>query len=217
MNQAWSEQNKQMQGLLKKSTFDQGIEELLSLRNTLMEAMQSWRERLSKEDYSKQPFLNAEGYHSKTAAYSIWHIIRIEDIVVNTLIRDTEEVLFAGDFQRKTGSPIITTGNELVKEEIAAFSKKLDISALYDYAEAVRENTDAWLRSIRYDDLKRRFADADKEKIRALQVVSPDESAVWLIDYWCGKDVAGLLKMPLSRHWIMHIEAAERIISKIRK
>ncbi|MDD6401173.1 MAG: phage head-tail adapter protein, partial [Lachnospiraceae bacterium] len=40
-------------------------------------------------------------------------------------------------------------------------------------------------------------------------------SAVWLIDYWCSKDISGLIKMPLSRHWIMHIEAANRIKEKI--
>ena len=215
MNKDWSEQNKKMQALLKKATFDQGIEELIALRKTLMGQMQSWREKLSQEDFSKMPFPNAEGYHSKTVAYSIWHIMRIEDIVVNTLIRNQEEVLFAGDYQKKTCSPIITTGNELVKEQIAAFSEKLNIGTLYDYAEAVRESSDAWLHSLRYEDLKQRFSEADKERIRSLDVVSPDEHAVWLIDYWGGKDVAGLLKMPLSRHWIMHIEAAERIIAKI--
>ena len=217
MNKEWSEQNKKMQALLKKATFSQGIEELIALRKTLMEQMQSWRGKLKDGDYSKMPFPNAEGYHSKTVAYSIWHIMRIEDIVVNTLIRKQEEVLFAGDFQRKTASPIITTGNELAKEQIAAFSQKLNIAALCDYAEAVWKNTDAYLRSLRYDDLKQRFSDEDKERIREKGVVSPEESAVWLIDYWGGKDVSGLIKMPMSRHWIMHIEAAERIIGRIGK
>ncbi|MBR3019157.1 MAG: phage head-tail adapter protein [Clostridia bacterium] len=215
MNKEWSEQNKKMQALLKKATFSQGIEELIALRKTLMAQMQSWRGKLSREDFSKMPFPNAEGYHSKTVAYSIWHIMRIEDIVVNTLIRNQEEVLFSGDYQMKTSSPIITTGNELMKEQIAAFSEKLNIGALYDYAEAVRKSTDQWLLSLRYEDLKQRFSDEDKERIKRLGVVSPEESAVWLIDYWGGKDVSGLIKMPMSRHWIMHIEAAERIIAKI--
>ena len=43
------------------------------------------------------------------------------------------------------------------------------------------------------------------------------ENAVWLIDYWCKKDVRGLIQMPFSRHWIMHIEACERIRNKIGK
>ena len=59
------------------------------------------------------------------------------------------------------------------------------------------------------------FDDEDKERIRKLDVVSNDEDAIWLIDYWCSKDIKGLIKMPLSRHWIMHIEAANRIKEKI--
>ena len=215
MNKEWSEQNKKMQSLLKKATFSQAIKELLALRTMLTAQMQSWREKLSDADFSSMPFPNAEGYHSKTVAYSMWHIMRIEDIVVNTLIRRQQEVFFAGDHQRKTSSPIVTTSNELIKEQIAAFSQQLNVTALYAYGKAVRENTDTWLLSLRYEDLKKRFSEEDKERIRDLGVVSTEESAAWLIDYWCEKDVAGLLKMPLSRHWIMHIEAAERIIAKI--
>ena len=57
--------------------------------------------------------------------------------------------------------------------------------------------------------------EADKARLRELQVVSTDENACWLIDYWCGKDIGGLLRMPFSRHWIMHIEASLRIKNKI--
>ena len=39
--------------------------------------------------------------------------------------------------------------------------------------------------------------------------------SIWLIDYWCGKDIRGLIQMPFSRHWIMHIEASLRIKNKI--
>lgn len=55
----------------------------------------------------------------------------------------------------------------------------------------------------------------DKVLIQNLQVISKDESAIWLIDYWCEKDVKGLIKMPFSRHWIMHVEACLRIKSKL--
>lgn len=216
MNKAWSDQNKEMQALLKKATFAQGIEALISLRASLEEEMLSWRGKLTDADYSAFPFPGAKGYHSKTVAYSIWHIMRIEDIVVRSLILEEEEVLFSGGFVEKIGSSIITTGNELEGGQIAAFSRKLNVDALYAYARAVREKTDLWLRGIKYEDLKRRFSDADQTRLRGLHVVSPAESADWLIPYWCGKDVAGLIKMPLSRHWIMHIEAADRIIAHVR-
>ena len=215
MNREWAEKNKQMQALLKKATFEEGIAELLALRKLLMDEMKSWRSELTPEDYSKMPYMNAKGYHSKTIAYSIWHIMRIEDIVVNTLILNCDEILFSEKFLEKMNAPIITTGNELVKEEIVEFSKKLDLDALYEYAEAVRQKTDDWLLTIQYDDLKGRFSDEDKNRIRRCHVVSTEEEAEWLIDYWCNKDLKGLLKMPLSRHWIMHIEAAERIMSKL--
>lgn len=51
--------------------------------------------------------------------------------------------------------------------------------------------------------------------MKLLNVVSNDENAIWLIDYWCGKDIRGLIQMPFSRHWIMHIEASLRIKNKI--
>lgn len=217
MNAEWSQKNKTMQQALKKATFADGIRELLELREMLMQEMISWKETLSRTDFDAIPYLNAEGYHSKTVAYSIWHVFRIEDIVVNTLIRKQEEVLFTQGFLEKTQSPVITTGNELVKEEIAEFSQKLDLDGLYAYARAVREETDAWLKTIAYSDLKCSFDETDRERIRNLRVVSTDENAAWLIDYWCGKDIKGLLKMPLSRHWIMHVEAAIRIIQRIKK
>lgn len=71
------------------------------------------------------PFANAKGYHNKTIAYSIWHIARIEDIVAHTLIANDEQVFFSGNWQKEIGSPIITTGNELVKDEIKNFHKGL--------------------------------------------------------------------------------------------
>ncbi|MDO5576298.1 MAG: hypothetical protein Q4F84_04405 [Fibrobacter sp.] len=55
----------------------------------------------------------------------------------------------------------------------------------------------------------------DKEYLKSLNVVSKNENAYWLIDYWCGKNICGLIQMPFSRHWIMHIEASIRIKNKI--
>ena len=66
-------------------------------------------------------------------------------------------------------------------------------------------------------ELKRKFTDMDKNDLRNLNVVSTDENACWLIDYWCGKDIRGLIQMPFSRHWIMHIEASLRIRNKIKR
>ena len=215
MNREWSERNKAVQLQLKKATtFSQGIETLLALRQALMDELLRMKDERNRAEFSAMPFPNANGYHSKTIAYSIWHIFRIEDIVAHDLICRDEEIF--ARFRDKIGASIITTGNELVGRQIKNFSEALALDALYEYALAVKESTDALLRRLTYRDLKRRFDDTDKERLRDLQVVSKDENVCWLIDYWCGKDIRGLIQMPFFRHWIMHIEAALRIEDKIR-
>ena len=81
MNREWSERNKTMQAQIKKrDTYKMGIDTLLSLRSQLIQALVSFKEELCREDFKAIPFKNADGYHSKTIAYSIWHIFRIEDM-----------------------------------------------------------------------------------------------------------------------------------------
>lgn len=216
MNKEWSELNKTMQTQIKKrDSFEAGIGTLFSLRNKLMQTLLSLKEELSREDFNAAPFMNSEGYHSKTIAYSIWHIFRIEDIVAHTIINEDEQVFFAGNYKERINSPIITTGNELVKQDIAEFSKQLDIDELYSYIIEVKESTENIVKNLSYEDLIRKIPIDKKEKIKSLKVVSEDENAIWLIDYWCNKDVRGLIQMPFSRHWIMHTEACLRIKNKI--
>ncbi|MBO4899283.1 MAG: DUF3795 domain-containing protein [Lachnospiraceae bacterium] len=216
MNKEWSEKNKKMQSLIsKEATFKEGIEVLLELRGELFSQIAYIVNTYPEEAFYLMPFAGADGYHSKTLAYSMWHIFRIEDIVAHTLISDDKQVLFAGEWQKKTGSPMVTTGNELKGDEIAEFSKKLDVKVLLDYCKAVMDSTDELLRGLTYADLKRKFTEEDKNRIIDSQSVSTDEDAIWLVDYWCEKDIRGLMKMPFSRHWIMHIEAMCRICNKL--
>ena len=216
MNKEWAELNKTMQLQLKKSeSFAAGIETFLTLRNQLIQALDELKAQLNRADFNAMPFPNANGYHSKTIAYSIWHISRIEDIVAHSLIRGDEQVFFAENYQKRIGSPIITTGNELTGEQISDFSRQLDLEELYQYLADVKSGTDAIVKNLKFSDLKRKMTEQDKDYLRSLHVVSSDESARWLIDYWCGRDVRGLIQMPFSRHWIMHIEASIRIKNKL--
>ena len=216
MNKEWSELNKTMQTELKKrGTFNQGIFSLMKLRDELWNTILSLKNELSSDEFNAIPFINAEGYHSKTIAYSLWHVFRIEDIVAHTLVAEDQQVFFKGDYQKRINAPIITTGNELVKQEIADFSKELNLDELYHYIGEVKDSTEVVLESLSFDDIKKKISDETKENLRSLHVVSEDENAVWLIDYWCNKDIRALIQMPFARHWIMHLEACLRIKSKI--
>ena len=218
MNKKWSELNKTMQVQIKKEdTFEESTNTLFELRNQLMQILLSLKEDLATEDFSAIPFINAKGYHCKTIGYSIWHIFRIEDIVAHTLINEDEQVFFSGNYQQRINSPIITTGNELVKYQISDFSKQLNLEELYSYISEVKESTERIISGLSYDMLKKKISEERKEYLKTLNVVSNDENAIWLIDYWCGKDIRGLIQMPFSRHWIMHIEASLRIKNKVHK
>ena len=216
MNKEWSELNKIMQTQIKKKdTYEVGIDTLFDLRNKLMKNLTSFNDELSRTDFNAIPFINADGYHSKTIVYSIWHIFRIEDIVAHVLISEDEQVFFAGNYQERINSPIITTGKELVKQQIADFSRQLNLKELYSYIFEVKESTEKIIKNLSYNELKRKISEERKEYLKSLNVVSTDENAIWLIDYWCDKDIRGLIQMPFSRHWIMHTEASLRIKNKI--
>ena len=72
MNKEWSDLNKTMQAQIKKKdTFKMGIDTLLRLRSQIMQTLISFKEELSREAFNSIPFISADGYHSKTIAYSI--------------------------------------------------------------------------------------------------------------------------------------------------
>ena len=218
MDKNWSEMNKEMQALLsKEATFMDGVSKLLELRESLFEQVTQLVCDFPEEAFYQMPFAGADGYHSKTLAYSVWHIFRIEDIVAHEMIVEDRQVLFARGFDKTIRSPIITTGNELAGDEIAAFSKQLDVKELYRYAQEVQTSSDQILKQLMYADLKRRFGEEMIVKLQSTGCVSEDENANWLIPYWCEKDIRGLVKMPFSRHWIMHIEAMRRIKNRLCK
>ncbi len=66
-----------------------------------------------------------------------------------------------------------------------------------------------WLKGLTFGELKNKISAESKNRLISLNVVSENENAAWLVDYWCKKDVCGLIQMPFSRHWIMHTEACE--------
>ena len=216
MDKEWSEKNKKMQTLIsKEATFSEGIKVLLELRNSLFEQITSIVKTFPSTAFYQMPFGSGDGNHNATLAWSLWHLFRIEDIVAHALILNDKQILFKNSWLKKTKSPIVTTGNELDGEMMLEFSKNLSVKALYEYCKAVMDSTNEFLKSLQFSDLKRKFSEEDKERLAASECVSAEESASWLIDFWVGKNVKGLIQMPFSRHWIMHVEAMRRIKNKL--
>ncbi len=216
MNKDWSEKNKKMQALIsKEATFDEGIKLLIELRTELFEQISFIVKTFPSVAFYQLPFGDGEGNHCTTLAWSLWHTFRIEDIVSHELILKNKQILFDGEWLERTGSVIITTGNELAGDKLIEFSKKLDIKATYDCCKTVMDSTNEMLEHLKFEDLKKTFTDEDRERLVKSKCVSSDEHASWLIDYWCSKNIKGLIQMPFSRHWIMHVEAMRRIKNKL--
>lgn len=218
MNKDWSLLNKLMQKQLKKKdTFNLGIQTLILLRNQLMLEIDTWIKRVDEQDFHKLPFINSKGYECKNIAYSLWHIFRIEDIVTHSLIQKNEQVFYMNNYHKRMNAKIETTGNELKGIQISEFTQDLDINELYNYIHDVKTHTDSYLEQLNFNDLFYHFNQTDIERIKISNNVSTDQDAYWLIDYWCSKNILGLIQMPLSRHWIMHVEASIRIINRLNK
>lgn len=218
MDKEWTERAKEINMLLgSKNNYKDAIQMLICFRAELFEQISQIVNNYPKEAFYQMPFPNVNGYHSKTLSYSIWHIFRIEDIVAHELIAKNKQIFFCDDFQKRIGASIITTGNELKGEDLVTFSKSLNVNALLAYAGAVMESTNELLNRIDYSKYKAGFTTEDVRRLKESRCISEDDNAVWLIEYWCGKDIRGLIKMPFSRHWVMHIEAMRRIKNKLCK
>ena len=157
------------------------------------------------------PYPNSKGYDSKNIAYSIYHVFRIEDIVSNTLISDNEEIILLNNYE----FPIMTTGNELVGMEIKNTLITMNIEKLHEYIKKVYDTTNDIIEKLEYSDLKKKIPSENREKL--INEKSVNEKNLWLVHYWCDKDVLGLINMPLTRHWIMHLEASKRIENGLKK
>lgn len=124
MNKEWSDLNKSFQVQIRKaSTFPDGIKTLMTLRQILMDELFHMKQELRREDFNAMPFPNANGYHSKTIAYSIWHIFRIEDIVAHSLIQNDDEIFKT--YQDKIAHPLSPQGTSWQGDKLRSFPEKL--------------------------------------------------------------------------------------------
>ena len=140
----------------------------------------------------------------ETINWALWHIARIEDITMNMLVAQKKQV-FTKSMQHKINSPITDTGNALTQDEIRSFSSQVHLAALIAYWNTVALRTRDIVLSLTDDDMKRPVDKTDLDAVLEAGGVTRQQDSVWLLDYWGGKDVAGLLLMPPTRHLMLHL------------
>lgn len=146
-------------------------------------------------------------------AWDIWHMTRIEDLVVNTLIAGKKQV-FSENMQTKLNISITDTGNALTPDEVKTFSDTISLKALLSYRIAVGTQTRKILSCLDPETIKEKVKADRIGIIRDSGGVTDEEGSKWLLDFWARKTIGGLLLMPVTRHQVVHFNDAFRIKSK---
>ena len=168
---------------------------------------------LSEEAFRAPPAANNGFGHRATIAWNVWHITRIEDITANILMSDGAQVL-DDDRLRELGVTTRDTGNAMTCDEIADFSRGLGMDALHAYREAVGVRTREIISKFLASDMKRKMNPESVRRILTEGGVVDHQDSIWLLDFWGGKTVAGILLMPITRHQIMHLSDCAKLKEK---
>ncbi len=150
-----------------------------------------------------------------TIVWNLWHISRIEEMIVSTLILHREELF--DHWQKKLNTNYRDTGNAMSDDEIIDLSRQVDFQQLKAYRIAVAKQTLQYLEDLKFSDLNMKVKKADIDKLLSAGSVSPHPDAIWLLDSWGKKDVAGLLLMPILRHPFVHLFDNLKLMEKIKK
>jgi hypothetical protein len=145
-----------------------------------------------------------------TVAWNIWHITRIEDLTSNILINNQKQVLDEG-WLKRLNTTITDTGNAMSDEEIIALSNQINREELYLYRNAVGLRTKEIIEGLKPEDMKRKVAKEGLDRIASEGGVTQQPDAVWLLDFWGKKNVAGIILMPITRHQIVHLNDCRRL------
>ena len=146
-------------------------------------------------------------------AWILWHLARCEDVTMNILVAGTPQLFEAKGWAKKLKVSIRETGNSLDEAGIAALSTAVDLPALRAYRLAVARRTDEIAKQLQPGDYKQKADPARLEKITAEGAIEP--AAHWLIEYWGGRTIAGLLLMPPTRHNFVHLNEIAKLRSKL--
>jgi len=150
-----------------------------------------------------------------TIAWNLWHITRIEDMVVSRLIFHREEIF--EQWQERLNTSARDTGNAMSDDEIIELSKQVNFNQLIEYRKTVGQQTKDMIRNLKHSDLFIKVRKEDIEMLAKSGSISRHPDAIWLLDFWGRKDVAGLLLMPVLRHPFVHLFDNLRLIKKIKK
>ena len=99
------------------------------------------------EGLTQEEIAWAPASHSNSIAFILWHVARVEDIWINSVIRQSAGIYRIQDWRERFGIPGRDMGFGYTEEQLQAWPVP-KLEDLQEYARAVHENTLAFLESL---------------------------------------------------------------------
>jgi hypothetical protein len=215
----WNEGHQKLNRLLAKGDRDRAIELFLNQHAMVHSAKISKSKLWSFEDELLNDMTEEEVRQipiddEHSIAWILFHLSRIEDIVMNILVAGTPQLFTSEDWAKKMNVSIIHSANKMDDSGVARLSANIDIKALRDYRTTVARRTREIVKKLQAKDFKQKVDPCRIEIVLREGAVSHE--ATEITNYWSKKTIAGLLLMPPTRHCILHLNEAMMIKEKMR-
>lgn len=208
-NQEWNRCFKELGVLLKKP--EENLAEIKRLSVILHDychgsthsGRETLEDRLWKEKKNLTFFTEKKPY---SAAWHLYHSARIEDISCSYFLSEDEEIFDSKDYQRRLGIKLRHTAISIDLREMKDFNDAIDLLALQEYRRDVAYQGRQGINHLNPQKILERVSSSAIDRIEKSGSVIGDDR--WLLEYWGNKNMAGIIKMPLTRHLLVHINSA---------
>lgn len=166
-------------------------------------------EDLVLDDLKEIDFRRIKQNQEHSIVWNLWHLARIEDCTMNTLVAGDANVFESEHWKEELNLPFSDTGNAMPCETVTEMSETINIPALLAYRQAVGKRTREILQNLQPQDLTKKV---DPLRLQVLIINGcVRREAQGLIDYWSKRTTAGLLLMPATRHNLVHLNEIHQL------
>lgn len=142
-------------------------------------------------------------------SWLVWHMARSEDVVTNTILQGTPQLLTQDGWQDRIGIDAMHIGTGLGEEGAAEITKQINVEAADEYWQAVAKVSYEWLKSIKPEDL-----DVVPDLSERLSTIPPILAAgenQGPIQFWNGLDAGRLFSAIVVGHGYIHVGQMQEI------
>jgi hypothetical protein len=161
------------------------------------------------DDLDEATFRRIPKNQEHSIAWCLWHIARIEDMTMNILVADEQQIYRRDGWEKRLGAPCHDTGNAMDVEAVVELSQALNLADLRAYRQAVGQNTRQIVAALSAGNLREEVVPSRLQRV--WDEGGLVKAAQGVADYWGGRDTAGLLLMPASRHCLTHLNEALKL------